>query len=276
MTNRTAEKLEELTEVWEASARATHRFLTEEEIVRIRGYVPQAMAAAEHLVTAISGWRGKGGLFPGKKLIFSKKPGAQPAVDRIPGKDGGPATGKTGMLGTEKEGCGMEIPQRIQESRKKKGISQEQLAEVLGVSRQAVSKWESGQAMPELDKVIGMSEYFGVSTDWLLRGVEPAGDRPAGRGKPGREWIARAALAFGALGSGALWLASRFVKVPIPYHYTENGQELVMRSGDRTGHSLRYFVEHYDLEGLAVMLALAAIAGAAGLVLWTRKQRKKQ
>ena len=57
---------------------------------------------------------------------------------------------------------------------------------------------------------------------------------------------------------------------------TENGQELVMRSGDRTGHSLRYFVEHYDLEGLAVVLALAAIAGAAGLVLWTRKQRKKQ
>ena len=68
--------------------------------------------------------------------------------------------------------------------------------------------------MPELDKVIGMSDYFGVSTDWLLRGVGPAGDRPAGRGKPGREWIAGAALAFGALGSGALWLASRFVKAP--------------------------------------------------------------
>lgn len=52
MTDRRAEKLEELTEVWEASVRATHRFLTEEEIVRIRGYVPQAMAAVEHLVTA--------------------------------------------------------------------------------------------------------------------------------------------------------------------------------------------------------------------------------
>ena len=52
MTDRRAEKLEELTEVWEASVRATHRFLAEEEIVRIRGYVPQAMAAVEHLVTA--------------------------------------------------------------------------------------------------------------------------------------------------------------------------------------------------------------------------------
>lgn len=99
----------------------------------------------------------------------------------------------------------MEIPQRIQESRKKKGISQEQLAEVLGVSRQAVSKWESGQAMPELDKVIGMSDYFGVSTDWLLRGVGPAGDPPAGRGKPGREWIAGAGM--DRRGGPGLWRA---------------------------------------------------------------------
>lgn len=52
MTDWTAEKLEALTRVWEDSVRATHRFLTEEEIVRIRGYVPQAMAAVEHLVTA--------------------------------------------------------------------------------------------------------------------------------------------------------------------------------------------------------------------------------
>lgn len=41
MTERPAEKLEALTEVWEDSVRATHRFLTEEEIVRIRGYVPR-------------------------------------------------------------------------------------------------------------------------------------------------------------------------------------------------------------------------------------------
>ena len=52
MTDRRADKLEALTRVWEASAWATHRFLTEEEIVRNRGYVPQAMAAVEHLVTA--------------------------------------------------------------------------------------------------------------------------------------------------------------------------------------------------------------------------------
>lgn len=52
MTHRTPPRLDALTEVWEASVRATHRFLTEGEIARIRAYVPQAMAAVEHLVTA--------------------------------------------------------------------------------------------------------------------------------------------------------------------------------------------------------------------------------
>ena len=55
----------------------------------------------------------------------------------------------------------MEIPQRIQESRKKKGISQEQLAEVLGVSRQAVSKWESAQTVPDLEKILMLQEKKG-------------------------------------------------------------------------------------------------------------------
>ena len=69
----------------------------------------------------------------------------------------------------------MKISDRILELRRKKGISQEELADVLGVSRQAVSKWESEQSIPELDKVIQMSEYFGVTTDYLLKGIESAG-----------------------------------------------------------------------------------------------------
>ncbi len=169
----------------------------------------------------------------------------------------------------------MEISQRIQESRKKQGISQEQLAEVLGVSRQAVSKWESGQALPEIDKIIGMSDYFGVSTDWLLRGIEPAAEQLAPRKTPAREWIAWAALAFGLLGNGTLYLVSRFVKVPIPYHYTAaDGTDMVRWSTDQTGHSLRYFVEHYDLEALAAVLALAVLAGAAGLAVFAWRRGK--
>lgn len=53
--------------------------------------------------------------------------------------------------------------------RKKNGWSQEQLAEQLAISRQSVSKWESGTSIPDLDKIIKLSSLFGVSTDYLLK-----------------------------------------------------------------------------------------------------------
>ncbi len=68
----------------------------------------------------------------------------------------------------------MNIADRIQHLRKTKGISQEELADKIGVSRQSVSKWESEQTSPDLEKVILMSDYFEVSTDYLLKGIEPA------------------------------------------------------------------------------------------------------
>lgn len=67
----------------------------------------------------------------------------------------------------------MTIADRIQSLRKSKGMSQEELADAVGVSRQAVSKWESEQATPDLDKVIIMSDIFEVTTDYLLKGIEP-------------------------------------------------------------------------------------------------------
>ena len=63
----------------------------------------------------------------------------------------------------------MTLGQKIQQLRKAGGISQEQLAEQLNVSRQAVSKWELDDAVPELSKVIMLSDLFAISTDELLR-----------------------------------------------------------------------------------------------------------
>ena len=74
---------------------------------------------------------------------------------------------------TPKEESSMNISDRIQTLRKAKGMSQEQLADAVGVSRQAVSKWESEQASPDLDKVVIMSELFDVTTDYILKGIEP-------------------------------------------------------------------------------------------------------
>ena len=67
----------------------------------------------------------------------------------------------------------MTIADRIQSLRKSKGMSQEELADAVGVSRQAVSKWESEQTAPDLEKVVIMSDIFEVTTDYLLKGIEP-------------------------------------------------------------------------------------------------------
>lgn len=63
----------------------------------------------------------------------------------------------------------MILSEKITEERKKNGWSQEELAEKLSVSRQAVSKWESAQSTPDLQKIIRLAELFEVSTDYLLR-----------------------------------------------------------------------------------------------------------
>lgn len=63
----------------------------------------------------------------------------------------------------------MKLSEKITELRKGMGWSQEQLAERLDISRQSVSKWESGMSVPELDKIVKMSDIFHVSTDYLLK-----------------------------------------------------------------------------------------------------------
>ena len=63
----------------------------------------------------------------------------------------------------------MILADKITDLRKKNGWSQEELASQLGVSRQAVSKWESASSIPDLDKIIKMSNIFEVSTDYLLK-----------------------------------------------------------------------------------------------------------
>lgn len=63
----------------------------------------------------------------------------------------------------------MILAEKIIDLRKKNGWSQEELADKLGVSRQAVSKWEGAQSIPDLERILGMSRLFGVSTDYLLK-----------------------------------------------------------------------------------------------------------
>jgi transcriptional regulator with XRE-family HTH domain len=66
----------------------------------------------------------------------------------------------------------MDFNQKLQELRKRKGLTQEELAEVLFVSRTAVSKWESGRGYPNIDSLKAIAKYFNVTIDELLSGDE--------------------------------------------------------------------------------------------------------
>ena len=63
----------------------------------------------------------------------------------------------------------MNLAEKLTIQRKKSGMSQEQLAERLGITRQSVSKWEAGSSIPEISKLVAMSEIFRVSLDYLLK-----------------------------------------------------------------------------------------------------------
>ena len=67
---------------------------------------------------------------------------------------------------------------RLGELRKNAGLSQEEFAELLDVSRQSISKWENDKAYPEMNRLLFMSDYFQVSLDYLMRGEEQSVPEP--------------------------------------------------------------------------------------------------
>ena len=80
----------------------------------------------------------------------------------------------------------MNFNDKLQSLRKKNGITQEDLAEKLEVTRQTISKWECGESTPDFHNLVKISEMFGVSTDFLLKEEVPAEDhasRPANETK---------------------------------------------------------------------------------------------
>lgn len=88
----------------------------------------------------------------------------------------------------------MTFSEKLLKLRKGKGLSQEQLAEQLNVSRQAISKWESGSSIPESEKLLALSDYFQVSLDDLLKeGAEvdsPVSEAPLKASHPNKaQWI---------------------------------------------------------------------------------------
>lgn len=105
----------------------------------------------------------------------------------------------------------MNLHEKILARRKKAGLSQEELAEKIGVSRQAVSKWETGEALPELNKIIALADVFAVTTDWLLKdGAEEEG--ADGRNEAvQRTWIDALPTVIGRLVRSYGWMAGVYL-----------------------------------------------------------------
>lgn len=151
------------------------------------------------------------------------------------------------------------MSQRLARLRRAQGLSQEKLAEALGVSRQAVSKWESGQANPDIRYLAAMSRQLGVSADYLLSGGGPAGPVPAPSAPPpplprfyGLLILGIALLTLGFAGVLILALAS-------------TGQLWSMQIGERIYTGLAgYLLCNPPLRQIFI---LCAAMGAAGLLL---------
>ena len=74
----------------------------------------------------------------------------------------------------KRKALSMEIAQRLADMRREKGFSQEELANQLGLSRQAISKWERGESAPDMANLIALADLYDVTLDELIRGEAPA------------------------------------------------------------------------------------------------------
>jgi transcriptional regulator with XRE-family HTH domain len=101
----------------------------------------------------------------------------------------------------------MNIGKRIQEIRKYKNITQEQLASDLAISRQAVSKWEGGKAIPDIENLMYISDLYGVSLDELIKGDEKVGQKIVAD-TSAKKWHKLSILFFTALLMYIVWFGS--------------------------------------------------------------------
>ena len=164
----------------------------------------------------------------------------------------------------------MKLADKIVTLRKQLNLSQEELAERLNVSRQAVSRWEVGSALPDASNVLQLSRTFGVTADFLLNDdYESDRDLPAVKNSErmakGRikRIVCLCIAAFGLFGNFVFYLLSRFIEVQIPHITYENGEKWYTFSSGITGYSYKYFLQEHNLEFLTILFWILVLAGLA-------------
>ena len=155
----------------------------------------------------------------------------------------------------------MNLAEKLQQLRKRNNLSQEQLAEKLGISRQSISKWESEQSAPEIDKIVQLSEIFGVTTDYLLKDIDEcpknsilsAKDKnPNSSNKRLRLIISIICIAFSIISIFLMWVLSKIYPAPLVFYNTTTKLWLV---------GFDNFLWIHELEGFYKICWLIGIMG---------------
>ena len=154
----------------------------------------------------------------------------------------------------------MAFSEKLYTLRKQKGLSQEQLAEELNVSRQAISKWESGRAFPETEKLLAVSDYFGVSLDELMKEeANPVRKDPQEKPKPaGNERKKQTLGLIVCIGGVVCLLLWGVLSLVFPAASEQIGASSEIR-----------------LDGRGILLIVCLLAITAGAVLLLKNSEKK-
>lgn len=169
----------------------------------------------------------------------------------------------------------MRFAEKILKLRKERGWSQEEMAEKLNVTRQAISRWEMGTAQPDLNNLLQLSRLFSVSTDDLVNdSYESDRDLPAVQesrresNQTARKVAGICVAAVCALGNSVIYILSRFIEVLVPYYrWNEELGKAERWFGEITGYSYKYFVQEHHLELLVAAFWLLTVAGLV-LICW--------
>ena len=160
----------------------------------------------------------------------------------------------------------MTFGEKLQALRKARGWSQEELATQINVSRQALSKWESGASVPDTENVVALSRLFGVSTDYLLleNGETTAQAAPTAAPAAESKWpIMRIVWLFTMILAILGKIALRIWASTLPPTVVYNGSD---RVGELNG--MRNLTETYDVGWLVFLTWFLLLLGLAGTVLY--------
>ncbi|MBQ8540846.1 MAG: helix-turn-helix transcriptional regulator [Clostridia bacterium] len=154
---------------------------------------------------------------------------------------------------------------KLQNLRKEKNMSQEDLANLLNVSRQAISKWELDQSLPDTTNIIAISKIFGVTTDYLLlqETVNPT-HKSSVPDKTKNVVLLLAGIlssAIGFLGTFTLYFVSRFIKVPMSV-------KSLVSDGYNTIYVRDFikFITHFNLELIVLFFLILMLTGISLII----------